>query len=111
MSIKTGLSVGTLAIGTSDTPILNVSGREVVTAMNCHNESSVPVEITFYVSPDFTSANGKEIAVIGLNPADDVSVSAIVGQGYDLADNIVAVADAVGVNVSTTYTRYTGEDI
>ena len=113
MTIKAALPIGPVELLASDTTIINISSipaytRYRVEAFNIHNTTGAPITVTFYYSPDTTSASGSEIAVITLGALENDDVNAIIGQGRE--DNIIAVATAVGVNATMTYVGFGGDD-
>lgn len=113
MTIKTGLGTGVIAVLAADTTILAVTDRVTISASNCQNTTGATVSITFYISTDLTSAAGEEVATLSLSAGESVDVGEIIGEGYAdaLPENIIAVGSAVGINCTTTFTQYSGDDI
>ena len=112
MGIKTGIGTGPLPVLVGDSTILVVTDRVSISAANIFNNGpNTSTTVLFYSSPDETSGNGTLIGweKIGLN--EDLDVTSIIGQGYALGENIVAVADFAGVNCSVTYTQFTGGSV
>ncbi|MCK4820145.1 hypothetical protein KA005_30550 [bacterium] len=111
MSIKVKNSIGVIPVLVADNLLLTVVGKVGIEALNCHNTGTTDVTLTFYISPDLTSASGKKVSKIILPGGEDQDINAIIGQGYSVGDNIIIVADAVNVNCSMSYTQFTGNDV
>ncbi len=111
MAIKTGLSNDVVAVLAADTVIYTVSTdtRAKVEAFNAH--ATAAATVTFYISPDDTSASGDVVGSYTFALGEDLDINALVGQGYDAGKRIIAVADVTGVNASLTYTLWTGDQV
>jgi type V secretory pathway adhesin AidA len=111
MAIKAGLTNGTVDLLTSDTVIYTAQALErvKVEAFNCKSTTSGVV--TFYRSPDDTSASGKEVGKYTFGIDEDIDINAMVGQGYAEGERIIAVASVVDINASLTFTLFTGTDV
>jgi hypothetical protein len=111
MTIKSGLKDGVVAVLASDTVIFTVANdtRIVVDAFSCHATSAATV--TFYSSPDNTSAGGEEIGKYTFAEDQDLDINAVVFQGYTAGERIIAVGSTTGVNASLTYTKYDGDSV
>lgn len=107
MTIKTKLTTGTIDILAADTVIHETSDRIAVSAFTCY--STAAATVTFYSSPDLTSASGDVIAKQIFAIDDTTDISPIISLGF--TENIIAVGDAVGVNATASYTQYTGDDV
>jgi len=111
MTIRSKISTGTISILDTDTVILQVVGRVGIESMNCFNGSANDVTVTFYVSQNNTSAGGVIVSVNSLSAGEELDINAIVAQGYTEGQYIIAVADSVGVNCSTSFTEFSGSDV
>ena len=107
MTIKSRLSGLTIDIGATDTAIHSTTDRIAVSGLSCY--STAATSVTFYVSPDLTTASGEILTVVDFLAGESKTVSALTGMGF--TDNIIAVAGLVGVNATLTYTQYSGDDI
>lgn len=112
MAIKAKNTTGVKSILAADTTIytVQVDERVGVEAINIHNTTAADITVNFFISPDLTSASGDRVGSVILSANDEEDVNSIVGQGYIDGDNIIAVADAVGVNCAMTYTLFTDTD-
>lgn len=116
MTIKTGLGTNPINIGTSATVILDstlstgFNKRFEVTAMNVKNNSLGDVIVAFFSSPDLTIANGILVANVKIAATKELDVNPIIGMGYTLGQNIIAISDVELAEVSTTYTTYDKTD-
>ena len=110
MTIKTK-TTGVIPVLASDTVILTVLGKAGVSAFNVHNTTATDKTVTFYSSPDITSASGDRVGQIVLALNESADVNEIVGQTYNDSQRIIAVASATGVNASLTYDEFSGSDI
>ena len=111
MTIKTGVGTGVIEVLAADTTILAVTDRVDISACNCQNTTAATVSITFYISPDLTSAAGKEVATLSLAASESQDVGEIIGEGYKALENIIAVGSVAGINCTTTFIQYSGDDI
>lgn len=112
MAIKGNVGSGVINILTTDTVIRQQQSgidRYHVSALNAYNTTAASLTVTFYISPNLTSASGDEVAsdIIGAN--SDIDINSIIGQGFANL-NIIAVASAVGANAEITSTEYTAGD-
>ena len=101
-------------IGTGDTVGFTVPAGEKykVTAANSLNDTGASVNYDAYNSPDDTSASGDKVASdLYLAAGDSSPLSEILGQSYTAGRRLILVATAVGINLSITYTKYTGDDV
>lgn len=111
MAIKSNVGIPVDDIGTTDTTIYEPAApndRVAFTALSVYNTSGATRTVTFYESPDLTSASGTEIASYDIAADDSADIIEIIGQGYEVGENIIAVADAAGCNFRGTITEYTG---
>lgn len=110
MSVRGNLGSPAIVVGVADTviyqPTLPVE-RVAVSALNVFNTGATNV-IQFFVSPDLTSAAGTLIAEVKVGTNKTVDVSAIIGQGYEVGENIIAQASIAGSSASITVTEYDG---
>ncbi len=111
MSIKTRLSNPTVDVLASDTVIFTVdaASRIAVSAFSCYAASAT--DVTFYSSPNNTSASGDILATKTFATDEEKDISEIIGQGFVAGRRIIAVGDSTGVNATMTYTLYDGDDI
>lgn len=109
MGIKSGIGTGVIPILDTDTTVLLTSDRVVVTACNCHNTTGGTLNISVHISADEISANGEEVATLSIAAGENQDIGAIIGEGQ--TDNIIMVADFVGVNCTTTYTQFSGDSV
>lgn len=80
--------------------------RYHVGACNINNNSTtLTVEIAIFISPDLTSASGKQVDSLTLGPEDELDINAIIGQGY--TENVIVTVDNPAVG-TITVTQYTG---
>lgn len=106
--IFTRVSGGVTDIAAADTTISNpTDNRIAITAFSIHNTTAVSVTVDIYESPDLTSASGKRVAQYAVGANASVDVAEVIGQGYVVGENIIAVGSAVGTNARYTFTDYT----
>jgi len=111
MSVRTNIGDGVVNVLAGDTTLFSPGAidRYQVGSCNVHNTTGADIVVTVYVSPDLTSANG-DIVFNDLVPAGkDIDINSIVGHGY-VADNIIIVGAAIGLNAQLTRTEYTNGD-
>ncbi len=110
MTIKANIGIPVIAIGVTDTTILQPAlplNRRAVTSFVIHNEdNTATVTVTLYESPNTTSASGSELAVYVVGPNASVDVTEFI-QSFPVGRNIIAVADVAGGNARLTVTDYT----
>lgn len=112
MAIKSNVGIGPTDALTTDTIIYQPAAidRYAVGAFNLHNTTGGEIIVSVYVSPDLTSASGKRVGLFGIPAGGEVDVNSVVGEGYTVAQNIIASADFVGSNATITVTQYTDGD-
>lgn len=113
MAIFSGISTGVIDVLASDTVALTVAAGEriVVTKADTIADTANSPLVSFFDSPDDTSAGGDKVTSVTVASNDSESVNGIVGQGYAAGRRIIAVGSATGVNLSITYTKYTGSSV
>ena len=111
MTIKTRLSGGVTNVLVADTLVIDPSDRIAVSAFSLFNTTGASINITIFESPNTTSAAGDQIAEYDIATLASVSVDEVIGQGYASNENIIVVADAVGVNARFTFTQYSGDSV
>lgn len=111
MPIKSGVGTGVISVLAADTTILDTTDRVLITASSCHNTNAAGVTVTFYISPNLTSASGKVVDKVVLATNETKDVSGIIAEGYVAAENIIAVGTLTGVNCTTTFVQYSGDDV
>ena len=111
MAIKTKLSTGTIDILAADTVLFEVDTAERigVSAFSCF--SSAATDVTFYSSPNDTSASGKVLAKHTFAIDEEIDISAVIGLGFSAGQRIIAVGAATGVNATLAFALYTGDDV
>jgi len=111
MAIKTKLDTGTIDITTGDTVIFTTaaSTRIGVSAFTCY--ASAAATVTFYSSPDDTSAAGDILAKVTFATDDEQDISAIIGLGFPAGQRIIAVGSVAAVNATMAYAEYTGDSV
>jgi len=111
MGIKTKLTTGTIDILTSDTVLITVptAERYAISALSCF--SSAATTVTFYTSPDNTSAAGDIIDKQVFAIDDTFDISAMIGLGLSAGQRIIAKGLATGVNATIAFAEYTGDDV
>ncbi len=113
MAIKGNVGVGPIAVGTSDTTLLDAAVgdrvRSGVSAAWIHNDGSAAATVTIeiFVSPDLTSASGERVEYISVDDNKSIDISSIIGQGFSSTDNIIAKASATGSIAYLTIVEYT----
>lgn len=116
MSIKANVGQGVISVGTSDTTIIAPSStidRYHITALSVHNTNASSVTISFYVSPNLTTASGVLVINRTLAAGAEDDINNLIGHGFPAGSspsNIIAVASATGVNALATITEYDGGD-
>lgn len=112
MSIRSNLGAGVVPVLTTDTTLFtkgNDVDRYQVGACNVYNTTGATIVLSVYISPDLTSASGALVDTVSIGANSEIDVNSIVGQGYT-AQNIIVLADAIGLNASLTRTEYSSGD-
>lgn len=111
MTIKTKLSNGTIDILAADTVIFEVADNTRIgtSAFTCH--STAATDVTFYTSPNLTSASGKILDKVTFAIDETQDISSLVSLGFAVGENIIAVGAATGVNATMAFTLYDGDDV
>lgn len=110
MTVNVNLGTDVIDVIVADTTILNNANRVSIGAMNLQNNAVVDRTVTFYISPDLTSAAGKIVSVVTVAAGKDRDINAIIGQGYTASKNIITTASGVDTVLTTTFNTYTDED-
>ncbi len=110
MGIKGNVGVGVIAIGTSDTVLLDPDSgdreRAAVSSAYLHNTSGGTIVVRIFESPDLTTASGVRIDRYSIDTDKSADISAIIGQGFSSTQNIIAIADIAGVEAKLTIVEY-----
>jgi len=111
MAVRSNLGNGVVSVLAGDTTLFNPGAidRYQVGSCNVYNTTGADIVVTVYVSPDTTSANGDLVFTGTVGTGSEIDINSIVGQGY-VADNIIIVGAAVGLNAQLTRTEYTAGD-
>ncbi len=112
MTIKVNIGTGPISLIVGDNVILEPLVRVSIAAMNVMNNTGSTILLKMYISPDLTSTNiySKQVFESDIQINGDADVLSIIFQGYNVGQNIIAVPDAVGLELSTTYHEYTNND-
>lgn len=113
MSIKGNVGLGTISVLAGDTTIIDQNApvtRYAIGAFSLHNTTAAAVTVTVFTSPNLTSASGKRVASYSVPGNQSVDVVELIGQGFPIATNVIAVGSGVGVNATASITQYDGED-
>lgn len=115
MAIKSGLSLGVVSVGTSDTTMFEQDSisniqRYAVEAASIHNTTTSTIsDIAIYESSDLTSASGERLALYSLGGGQSKDVFELIGHGFE-DKNLIILAGATGVNSLVTVTTYNDDD-
>jgi hypothetical protein len=112
MAIRSDIDFGLIAVGTSDTTVIQLPfgvERVGVTAASVHNTTGANRVLTLWESPNLTSASGSVIAEYTVLPDSSVDIQEVLGQGYENT-NIIAQASSAGLNFRSSGTTYTDGD-
>jgi hypothetical protein len=111
MGIKNGLSNGTIDILATDTVIFDVATatRILISEFSC--DPTAATSVSFYRSPDLTSASGKRLGDVSFSIDGTVDIGFLIGQGFSFGQNIIAIAVATGVNATMTYALFDGDSV
>ncbi len=113
MTIRANAGTGVVNVLAADTVLYEQpagAGRYHVGAANVFNTTVASIVLQVYISPDLTSASGDLVFEGPIGTLSEVDINAIVGQGYTNL-NIIGVGAATGLNLSTTVTEYSAEDV
>lgn len=111
MSIFTKRSNGTVDILAADTVIYTVETAERIAVSHFSCFSTASTTVTFFRSPNDTSASGKQIDEQVFTANSRFDIGGIVGDGFEEGERIIAVGLATGVNATMAYTLYDGDDV
>jgi len=111
MSVRTNIGNGVVNVATTDTILFTpvAIDRYQVGSCNVHNTTVADIVVSVYVSPDTTSAAGDLVFTGTVGAGSEIDINSIVGQGY-IAQNIIIVGAAIGLNAQLTRTEYTAGD-
>lgn len=107
MAIIGNVGTGVIEILTTDTVIYQLTApteRYCITQCSAFNPAAI-ANLEIYISPDLTIASGKLVSKVDVPLGEDVDINALLGLGTD--QNIIAIASAVGINMTMTKTEYT----
>jgi hypothetical protein len=109
MAIAGNKNRALISILAGDTTILNTTGfdRLAVKALTVYNNTGGSRTITFYESPNLTSASGTIIAVYTISANSGTVIKEIERHSFGANQNIIAVGSATGVTAKITVTEYT----
>ncbi len=111
MTIKTKLTTGTIDILATDTVIFTVSAGERIAISAMTSDSTAATFVEYFSSPDNTSAAGDRLSKLTFAVDDTLDVSALISHGFTAGTRIIAKGNATGVNVTMSYTEFTGDDV
>lgn len=111
MSIFTKRTNGTVDILPADTVIFTVPANERIAVSHFSCDSTAATTVTFFRSPDNTSAGGKRLDSQIFVVDETFDIGGVVGAGFEAGERIIAVGLAAGVNATMAYTLYDGDDV
>lgn len=79
--------------------------REAIQNAIAYNTTGGALTLDFYESPDATSASGVLFSKTSIPANSSVLISDIVSQGFDVGQNLIAVASGAGLEFKVTITR------
>lgn len=110
MPINSGIAHAPVAVGTTDTTILNpTAGRSVITHAVVHDTNGGAQTIEFFDSSDATSAAGERIGQVVLAANETKTPDFLRGLSIGKDRFLIAKASAAGANIKPTTTNYSGD--
>ncbi len=110
MAIAANVGLPIININAGDNTILNPSGstvRDGVQTATIYNTTGAAIDVSFYQSPNLTSASGDLFSINSVPANGSLQVTEVEGQGFEVGQNLIAVASLVGCNLKLTVTRTT----
>jgi len=110
MAVKSNLSSGLIAVGNTDTTVLENAGtgRWVVYSINLHDYGATGEDVELFVSADATSAAGERIDIITIG-ADETKPGIFTPVALDIGQFLIAKGSAGSTtNIEAVYTAYSG---
>lgn len=110
MAIKTVKSQAPIDLIVGDTTVYTAVAdtRIGISALTC--VATAACVVTFYESPNTTSASGDLIDTVTFLESGEKDASMVIGHGLE-GTNLIAVSDAAVVNTKLTYSYYTDDDV
>ncbi len=110
MTIKVNIGTGPISVLTTATAILVPTARVSIAAMNAMNNTGSTILLKCFISANLTTVNGTQVSEFDVPVNGSADVPEIIFQGYNVGQNIIVIADAVGLELSLTFHEYTGND-
>jgi hypothetical protein len=110
MTVKVKLTETVKDVLAADSVLFTAQNRSGIEAFSLHNTTTTDITVLIYISPDDTSTSGKEVDQIVLKAKETLDVNSCIGQGLNIDDRVIGVADVVGVTSYLTWQQYTGSD-
>ena len=110
MAITANVGIGVISLAAADNTVLEQAGsivRQGIQNSVVYNSTGAPIQLDFYESPDLTSASGVLFSSNSIAANTSQSISELIGQGFEVGQNLIAVAGAVGMELKVTVTRTT----
>ena len=110
MAITANIGIPVISLAASDNTALNPSGstvREGTQTVTLANTTGGAIDVDFYESPDLTSASGDLISTYNVGANASVEAVEVEGTGFEVGQNLIVVASAIGCNLKITVTRTT----
>lgn len=112
MAIKNGINNRITPAASTDATLLEVAdGERVVITQTTVFEGSNTPEVTYFISPNSTSAAGIQIDQFTLSANDSYESAAIAGYGMTGPLFLVVQSDLANTNFSVTYALFTADDV
>ncbi len=110
MAITANIGIPVINLVGGDNTVLNPTAptvRDGTQTVTIYNTTGADILVEFYESPDLTSASGSLFSSNNVAAASSLQITEVEGQGFEVGQNLIAVAGAVGCNLKLTVTRTT----
>jgi len=110
MAITANIGIPVINLAAGDNTVLNPTApivRDGTQTVTIYNTTGGAIGVDFYESPNLTSASGSLFSSNSIAATSSLQITEIEGQGFEVGQNLIAVAAAPGCNLKLTVTRTT----
>lgn len=110
MAITANIGIPIISLAVGDNTALNPVAptvRDGTQTVTIANTAGVAIDVDFYESPDLTSASGELISTYIVDANSSLEATEVEGTGFEVGQNLIANASAIGCNLKITVTRTT----
>ena len=112
MAIKNGINQRVTPGAATDAALIEVAeGERIIITQTTVFEGSNSPQVSYFVSPDLTSASGIQVDQKTLDPEESYESVALSGYGITGPLNVIVQSSLANTNFSVTYAIFTGDDV